>query len=101
MTRQEAIEMIESGKVSAKGFIRDRKINRVDVTEEIWAFQNDGKYFLLITKYDKAFYFKDHKCIECIDHVRAVMPPVKEFNNKDQANAYFKKAAEGFKRYNG
>ena len=99
MTRQEAIELINSGKVNAKVYGLSKRVNNVDVIDEIDAFELDGMYYLVITKYEAAFKFIDHKLVELKNKVHANFG-FKEFSNKNQANAYFKKASVGFTRYN-
>lgn len=99
MTRQEAMELINSGKVQAKVYTLNKRVNNVDVIDEIDAFEHDGAYYLVFTTYSAAYRFINHKCVELKNQV-SVSLGFKEFSNKNQANAYFKKASVGFARYN-
>lgn len=92
MTHEQYWELYDNGEISVK--IWDGIVNEVHKTVE--AFEYGDKFFLRIhnafsyvtgvRKYGKRYRMSKES------HV------IKEFGNRESANAYFKKVAEGLKR---
>ena len=94
MTQNKFWELYDAGKINVKIFTG---IVDGDVEKTIEAFEYEGKFYLrIITRYEWRTGPRIHKPNGY--NMAGGHTSIKEFETKNQANAYFKKAGQGLSR---
>lgn len=94
MTQNEFWKLYDSGKIQVKVW----EGTEDEMKKEISSFEYNGKFYLRITKSlnGKSWYSElKHRRTHTRGWLHSV---IKEFDSKDKANNYFKKAAVGMNR---
>lgn len=89
MTNEKFFDLYESGEITVKAFGDENG-------SEIAAFEYNGKYFLRFALRTDAISWNGKKKI--VIKNGWIKNFIKEFDTKEQANNYFKKAAKGFQK---
>ena len=97
MTHEEFNSLYNNGKISLKIYSGTINENGNQVEKSIEAFEHDGKFYLRI---HSSFDYILDRTAECGKRykMRKENHFIKEFNNKNHANNYFKKIANGLQR---